>query len=99
NARRKKRAKHGGDRQRIDLDSHIAIDQETDDLGALDLALDRLASEDAQAAELVKLHFFAGLAIQKAGELLGLSRTSAYRLWAYARAWLRAEIENGNRSR
>src|SRR5262249_53257112 len=76
NARRKKRAKHGGDRQRIDLDSHIAIDQETDDLGALDLALDRLASEDAQAAELVKLHFFAGLAIQKAGELLGLSRTS-----------------------
>ena len=94
-ARRKKRSKHGGDRQRVDLDSRISLDPEPDDLVALDRALGRLAIEDAPAAELVKLHFFAGLAIEKAGELLGLSRASAYRLWAYARAWLRAEVEGG----
>jgi RNA polymerase sigma factor (TIGR02999 family) len=93
NARRKKRSKHGGDRRRVDLDSRISIDREPEELVALDGALGRLAIEDAQAAELVKLHFFAGLAIEKSGELLGLSRASAYRLWAYARAWLRTEIE------
>jgi RNA polymerase sigma factor (TIGR02999 family) len=92
NARRKKRSKHGGNRQRVDLDSRITFDPEPDELVALDGALDRLAIEDRPAAELVKLHFFAGLAIEKAGQLLGLSRASAYRLWAYARAWLRADI-------
>jgi RNA polymerase sigma factor (TIGR02999 family) len=95
NARRKKRSKHGGGRQRVDLDYRIGADLEPD-LVALDEALDRLASEDAPAAELVKLHFFAGLGIEKTGELLGLSRASAYRLWAYARAWLRAELEGGH---
>jgi len=99
NARRKKRSKHGGDRQRVDLDSRISFDPEPNDLVALDAALSRLAIEDAPAAELVKLHFFAGLAIEKAGELLGLSRASAYRLWAYARAWLRADIEGGTQTR
>jgi RNA polymerase sigma factor (TIGR02999 family) len=98
NARRKKRTKHGGDRQRVDLDSRISFNPEPDDLVALDGALGRLAIEDAPAAELVKMHFFAGLAIEKAGEVLGLSRASAYRLWAYARAWLRAEIEGGNQT-
>ena len=99
NARRKKRAKHGGNRQRVDLDSRISSDPEPDDLVTLDGALDRLELEDAPAAQLVKLHFFAGLAIEKAGEVLGLSRASAYRLWAYARAWLRAEVEGGPQSR
>jgi RNA polymerase sigma factor (TIGR02999 family) len=98
NARRKKRSKHGGDRQRIDLDSRIALDPEPADLVALNEALGRLATEDAPAAELVKLHFFAGLAIEKVATVLGLSRASAYRLWAYARAWLRAEVESGHRS-
>ena len=98
NARHKKRSKHGGDRQRVDLDSGIADDPEPDDLVALDGALDRLALEDAPAAQLVKLHFFAGLAIEAAGEQLGLSRASAYRLWAYARAWLRADLASGNQT-
>jgi DNA-directed RNA polymerase specialized sigma24 family protein len=61
---------------------------------ALDQALSRLAVQDSPAAELVKLHFFAGISVAQAGEILGLSRASAYRLWAYARAWLRAEIES-----
>ncbi len=93
NARRKKRSKHGGDRRRLDLDSRISLNEEPDDLVALDEALGRLAAQDLPAAELVKLHFFAGLPVEQAGEVLGLSRASAYRLWAYARAWLRAEIE------
>ena len=93
NARRKKRPKHGGNRQRVDLDSAISCQQEPEDLLALDEALGRLAAHDASAADIVKLHFFAGVPIEQAGEALGLSRTSAYRLWAYARAWLRAEVE------
>jgi RNA polymerase sigma factor (TIGR02999 family) len=96
NARRKKRIKHGGNRRRVDLDSRISLGQEADDLEALDEALGRLAALDAPAAELVKLHFFGGLSIEKAGQFLGLSRASAYRLWAYARAWLRAEVEGGD---
>jgi RNA polymerase sigma factor (TIGR02999 family) len=99
NARRKKRSKHGGDRQRIDLDSRITLNEEPDDLGALDEALARLAAHDSPAAELVKLHFFTGLPVEQAGALLGLSRASAYRLWAYARAWLRAEIEGAELGR
>src|SRR5262249_16776856 len=99
NARRKKRAKHGGDLQRVDLDSRISFNPEPNDLVALDGALGRLAIEDGPAAELVKLHFFAGLAIERAGEQLGLSRASAYRLWAYARAWLRADMEGAKQSR
>jgi RNA polymerase sigma factor (TIGR02999 family) len=98
NARRKKRSKHGGDRQRVDLDARITLDPEPDDLVALHEALERLATEDAPAAELVKLHFFGGLAIEQVASVLGLSRASAYRLWAYARAWLRAEIESGHRT-
>jgi RNA polymerase sigma factor (TIGR02999 family) len=92
NARRKKRSKHGGDRQRVDLDSCISCNEDPDDLAALDEALLKLAAQDAPAAELVKMHFFAGVPVEQAGEILGLSRASAYRLWAYARAWLRAEV-------
>src|SRR5438094_7718906 len=97
-ARRKNRSKHGGDRQRVDLDSRISLNEEPNDLVGLDQALGRLAAQDAPAAELVKLHFFAGLPVEQAGELLGLSRASSYRLWAYARAWLRAEIEGADLS-
>jgi RNA polymerase sigma factor (TIGR02999 family) len=95
NARRKQRPKHGGDRRRVDLDSRVCVDAEPDELVALDEALGRLAAHDAPAVELVKLHFFAGLPVEEAGETLGLSRASAYRLWAYARAWLRAEVAGG----
>jgi RNA polymerase sigma factor (TIGR02999 family) len=99
NARRKKRPKHGGGRQRVELDSQIALDSDGDDLLALDAALSRLAGEDAKAAELVKLHFFAGLSMDEAGRILGLSRASAYRLWDYARAWLRTAVEGGGDAR
>ena len=94
NARRKKRVKHGGDRQRVDLlDEDLAIHDSPDELLALDAALTNLAVEDSTAAQLVKLRVFTGLSIEQAAEVLGFSRATAYRHWNYARAWLRCEIE------
>jgi RNA polymerase sigma factor (TIGR02999 family) len=93
NARRKRSRKRGGDRIREDLDpARIAAPEPSEDLIALDAALDRLAEADPAAAELVKLRYFAGLTIPQAADVLGLSARSADRLWAYARAWLRREI-------
>jgi RNA polymerase sigma factor (TIGR02999 family) len=93
NARRKDRWKHGGGRQRVDLDGlELAVELPVDDLPALDEALTRLAARDAQAARLVNLHCFAGLSIEQAAELLGLSARTAYRDWAFARAWLYRDI-------
>jgi RNA polymerase sigma factor (TIGR02999 family) len=97
NARRKQRLKRGGDRKRIDIDldkADLAEDGASDDLVALDEALDRLAAEDASAAELVKLRYFAGMTGSEAAAALGVSLRTANRLWAYARAWLRDAVAN-----
>ena len=92
-ARRKQRVKHGGELQRLDLEEHdIPVTPPPEELLALDGALARLAAEDADAARVVDLHFFAGLSIDEAAEALGVSRATAYRQWAYARAWLRCEL-------
>ena len=94
NARRRSRIKHGGDRQRVDL--HTADLQATaaapDELLLIDDSIARLATEDSKAAELVKLRYFAGLSIEQAADVLGLSRSSAYEHWTYARAWLHCEL-------
>jgi len=93
NARRKGRLKHGGNRQRVELDvAEIAVQTPADDLLALDEALTRLAERDAQTAQLVKLHCFAGLSIEQAAEVLAISGRTAYRDWAFAQAWLYREI-------
>jgi RNA polymerase sigma factor (TIGR02999 family) len=93
NARRKKRAKRGGDGKRVELaDCADPHQQEADRLLALDEALTRLAAADSEAAEIVQLHTFGGLSIEEAGKQLGLSRTAAYRQWAFARAWLRVQL-------
>jgi len=92
-ARRKHRAKHGGDLQRVNLDEHdVPVRPPPDDVLALDEALTRLAVEDSAAAQVVQLHFFAGLSIDEAAEALNISRATAYRHWSYARAWLRCAI-------
>ncbi len=89
NARRKKSFKHGGDRQRVDLDDAPATPADrSDDLIALDEALAKLALEDSTKAEMVKLRYFAGLSIDQAAEVLGISRATAVRHWSFARAWL-----------
>jgi RNA polymerase sigma factor (TIGR02999 family) len=94
NARRKHRHKRGGDRARVDLDGlDVAAPEEPDDLLALDEALAALAEADAQAADLVKLRYFAGLTVKQAAECLGVSPRSADLLWAYARAWLLRKLQ------
>jgi RNA polymerase sigma factor (TIGR02999 family) len=94
NARRKARVKHGGDfeRQEVEPGQLLAADSEVDML-ALDDALDRLAASDSQAAELVKLRYFAGLTIPQAAEILAVSPRKADLLWSFARAWLRRELD------
>jgi len=92
NVRRKRRPKHGGDRQRIDLDEALSLDNPRDDLLALDEALTRLAAREPIKAELVKLRYFAGLSIEESAAVVGVSPATAKRYWAVARAWLFAEL-------
>ena len=93
NARRKQSKKRGGDgapaqRARLDLDQLAATSERLDEVLDIDAALAGLADADPQAAELVKLRYFAGLSIPQAAAALGVSPRSADFLWAYARAWL-----------
>ncbi len=98
NARRKKRLKHGGGRQRVPLDA-VAVPAEalSDDLLALNEALDQLAKEDPVKAQLVELRFFTGLSVEDAAQCLGISRASADRYWSYARAWLYEKVRGGEK--
>ena len=89
NARAKGRLKRGGGRQRLDLDQAAVVDgEDSEDLLALDEALEVLAAEEAETAEVVKLRYFGGLTIEQAAAALGISVRTANRHWAYARAWL-----------
>jgi len=94
NARRKRRAKHGGGRHRLPLNDDVLAPAE-DDLLALDELLTQLAIDDPEAAEVVKLRYFAGLSVEEAAESLGISRATAYRHWTFARAWLLQEMDGG----
>jgi RNA polymerase sigma factor (TIGR02999 family) len=88
-ARRKHRVKHGGQCERIPLsDVEAAGQAPSEELLALDAALDRFATVDPAKAELVKLRYFAGMSEEDAAAALGISRATASRYWAYARAWL-----------
>ena len=99
NARRKKRLRHGGQMQRVDMDEvDIPAPMPDDDLLALDEALSKLAEADPRAAELVKLCFFVGLTHDQAARELGVSLSTVERTWAFARAWLFREIQS-NRDR
>ncbi|MEE8468481.1 MAG: ECF-type sigma factor [Planctomycetota bacterium] len=92
-ARKKARLKHGGDRQRVELED-LPLDEPLDtvDLLALDEALAKLTAEDSAKAELVKLRFFAGLTLDQVAQTLDISPATADRHWAYARAFLYTEI-------
>ncbi len=93
NARSKAREKRGGDWQRVDFEElDVTTSVSPDQLVALDDALVRLAALDHLAGELVKLRYFAGLALDQAAAALGVSTATAYRHWSYARAWLRSEL-------
>ncbi|MEX0614081.1 MAG: ECF-type sigma factor [Pirellulales bacterium] len=91
NARRRETQKRGGGWQRQELEV-VTAPEPDDDLLALDEALKKLAAKDPLKAKLVELRYFAGLTGEEAAEVLSISPTTADRHWAYARAWLQAEV-------
>ena len=98
-ARHKGRIQHGGGLRRVDLlDADAVAPTDDEQVLVLDEALTRLAAARPQAAELVKLRFFAGLTLEEIAPLLALSPRSTRRLWVFARAWLRRDIERSNES-
>lgn len=96
-ARDKGRVKRGGGLQRIDLDKvELGYDSDSLDILALDEALAKLSAEEPDCGRLVKLRFFTGLTSEEAAEVLGVTRRTADRYWAYARAWLLQAMEGGD---
>jgi RNA polymerase sigma factor (TIGR02999 family) len=99
NARRKQTEKHGGGRQQHELlEAELAVDSTGPELFAVDAALSRLADGEPVIARLVELRCFAGLTLAEAARCLHLSERTAYRHWAYARAWLRRELDRSGES-
>jgi RNA polymerase sigma factor (TIGR02999 family) len=94
NARRKRRPKHGGNLQRVDLNEALAVSAVREDVLALDEALSRFAQEQPAKAELVKLRYFAGLSLEEAASCLGISPATAKRYWSVGRAWLYAALSD-----
>ena len=93
NARRKRAGKHGGDLSGSTSTAWTCRrPPRREDILAVDEALSRLAAEDPTKAELVKLRYFGGLSVEDAGRVLGISRATADRYWAYARVWLYSEL-------
>lgn len=97
-ARRKKSLKRGGGAMREELEeSSLVLTAPPDELLAVHEALDKLAQEDAAAAELVKLRYFVGMTMEEAATALGLAKRTAENLWTYARVWLHNEIRKSER--
>lgn len=93
NARRKRALMRGGDREQVDLNVvEPAAPRVSEDVLALNEALEKLEKQDHLKAELVKLRYFAGLTMEQAAEAIGVSPATAHRYWNYARAWLHQEI-------
>jgi RNA polymerase sigma factor (TIGR02999 family) len=96
NARRKKSIRCGAGLERVDLDETGIAEPDkhvSDDIVDLDEALAKFSERDKLKADLVKLRYFAGLTIQQAAQVLGISHATAERHWDYARSWLHAEIK------
>ena len=92
-ARRKKRVKHGGGRQRVDLNEHdVPVRPPAEEIVALDDALQELATLDPRKAQVIELRFFGGLSVREAAEVLKISEDSVLRDWRLARSWLLKEL-------
>jgi RNA polymerase sigma factor (TIGR02999 family) len=95
NARRKARVRHGGAYRRMELHNLLQdVRPEPETILAVDDVVTRLAVDDPASADLVKLHIFAGLTLEESADALGVSRATAYRLWSYARAYLRLVLRD-----
>src|SRR5882672_10514133 len=100
NARRKHALKRGVHLERINLeDVEVAILADPEALLLVSEALEKLEQEDPEAAQLVKLRFFAGMTNEEAGKALGVSERTAKRYWTFARAWLFRELRRPTRER
>jgi len=98
-ARHKRSLKRGGGHEKVEIDAVALADNRnlvSDDLIALDEALEKLSEKDKVTADLVKLRYFAGLTGRQAARILGISHNTADAYWAYARAWLRLEMTDGS---
>jgi RNA polymerase sigma factor (TIGR02999 family) len=96
-ARRKRAVRNGGGQSRVDLEEvEIAAAADDDELLAVHDVLDKLAAEEPQRAQVAKLRYFAGLTFEEVAEVLGVSVATAKRHWAFARAWLYAEIRSNH---
>ena len=94
NARRKQRAKHGGNQQRLDVDAiEIALEVDDEKLLQVHEALDKLVLEDPVKAEVVKLHYFVGLTHAESAQVLNISEKTVRRHWNFARVWLYHAIQ------
>jgi RNA polymerase sigma factor (TIGR02999 family) len=99
-ARKKHRQRHGGQFTRVELDdAQLSTNLPPDELLMLNDAIDALAAHDRVAAELVKVRYFAGLSMEQAAEAMGISRSTAYEHWTYARAWLFASLRDARTNR
>jgi RNA polymerase sigma factor (TIGR02999 family) len=93
-ARKKARVRHGGGLQKMDWQHvTIATGDSDDTVLAIHEALEKLAAESPQKAEIVKLRYFTGMGHQEIAQALGLSEPTVRRHWAYARSWLYAELK------
>jgi len=99
NARRKNALQRGGDRERLDLSlAEPEAPRLSEDVLALNDALEKLEKQDRNKADLVKLRYFAGMTMEQAAEAVGISPATAHRHWNYARAWLHQEISGKDES-
>jgi RNA polymerase sigma factor (TIGR02999 family) len=97
NARRKKRIKHGGDSKRVEIEiTSLPTRVSSDELLALDEALQELGQQDPIKAQLVTLRYFGGMTVEQAAEVLEISRVTAHRYWTYARAWLHQQMKTAD---
>ena len=95
-ARKKKREKHGGKLKRVDFEElDVAETAPPEVLLVIDDAIEKLGKEDSEAVKLIKLRFFIGLEMAEVASTMGISERAAYRLWAFARAWLFRELKPG----
>jgi RNA polymerase sigma factor (TIGR02999 family) len=96
-ARRKARVKHGGGRDRVDVElTHVPAPMSSDDLVALDDALDELAREDPECSRVVTMRYFGRMTVEEVARATGASRATVQRRWTYARAWLHQRLRATN---
>ena len=97
-ARKRKRVKRGGDRERVALVGEVAaFEQDPDEILTVNEALEKLEQEDSRLAEVVTLRYFAGLTEEEAASALGISRRTVQADWRLARAWLHRELSGDSR--